>query len=57
MAHGSTEVLHGLAVGMSRGEVLALLCPNGAGKTTTFEIFEGFRAPRRARSGCWGSGR
>ena len=43
MRYGATEVLHDVALGARRGEVLALLGPNGAGKTTTIEILEGFR--------------
>ncbi|MBB4967816.1 ABC-2 type transport system ATP-binding protein [Saccharothrix violaceirubra] len=45
MRYGTNDVLHGVAFGADRGEVVALLGPNGAGKTTTIEILEGFRTP------------
>jgi branched-chain amino acid transport system ATP-binding protein len=35
------EVLHGLDLGVSAGEVLAVLGPNGAGKTTTLRVAAG----------------
>jgi ABC-2 type transport system ATP-binding protein len=43
MRYGAKDVLHGLDLGISRGEVVCLLGPNGAGKSTTVEILEGFR--------------
>ena len=42
-SYGLREVLHGLDLNVSAGEVFALLGPNGAGKTTTVEILEGYR--------------
>ncbi|MGY1716983.1 ABC transporter ATP-binding protein [Geodermatophilus sp. SYSU D01106] len=45
MAYGTNEVLTGVDLTVSAGEVVCLLGPNGAGKTTTIEILEGFRAP------------
>jgi ABC-2 type transport system ATP-binding protein len=42
-AYGPREVLHGIDLTVSEGEVFALLGPNGAGKTTTVEILEGYR--------------
>ncbi|MGJ7442433.1 ABC transporter ATP-binding protein [Aquipuribacter sp. MA13-6] len=44
MRYGTNDVLDGVDLHISRGEVLCLLGPNGAGKTTTIEILEGFRA-------------
>jgi ABC-2 type transport system ATP-binding protein len=44
MRYGSRNVLDGVDLALSRGEVLVLLGPNGAGKTTTIEILEGLRA-------------
>jgi ABC-2 type transport system ATP-binding protein len=49
MRYGTKDVLHGMALHLSRGEVLALLGPNGAGKTTTIEILEGFRGRSAGR--------
>lgn len=43
MRYGPTDVLNGVSLRVSRGQVVALLGPNGAGKTTTIEILEGFR--------------
>ena len=44
MRYGSLDVLDGVDLSVSSGEVVTLLGPNGAGKTTTIEILEGFRA-------------
>ena len=41
--YGTREVLEGIDLTVSRGELVALLGPNGAGKTTTVEILEGYR--------------
>ena len=43
--YGTREVLEGVDLTVSRGELVALLGPNGAGKTTTVEILEGYRRP------------
>ena len=43
MRYGTTDVLDGVDLAVSHGEVVALLGPNGAGKTTTIEVLEGFR--------------
>jgi ABC-2 type transport system ATP-binding protein len=43
MRYGDREVLTGIDLTVSRGEILAILGPNGAGKTTTIEILEGYR--------------
>lgn len=45
MQYGAKEVLRGVDLHVTRGELVVLLGPNGAGKTTTIEILEGFRAP------------
>jgi ABC-2 type transport system ATP-binding protein len=45
MTYGKNEVLTGVDLDVSAGEVVCLLGPNGAGKTTTIEILEGFRLP------------
>jgi ABC-2 type transport system ATP-binding protein len=43
MSYGHREVLRGIDLEVSPGEVFAFLGPNGAGKTTTLEILEGFK--------------
>ncbi len=43
-SYGGHEVVRGINLAVSRGEVFAFLGPNGAGKTTTVEILEGYRA-------------
>jgi branched-chain amino acid transport system ATP-binding protein len=40
-AYGTIEVLHGVDLSISPGEVLAVLGPNGAGKTTTLKVLAG----------------
>ena len=36
------EVVRGVSIEMSGGEIIGLLGPNGAGKTTTFSMIAGF---------------
>ena len=43
-SYDDREVVHGIDLQVSRGEVFAFLGPNGAGKTTTVEILEGYRS-------------
>lgn len=40
-----TEILHGISLSVSSGEVVGLLGPNGAGKTTTFYTICGLIEP------------
>ncbi|HMD56456.1 MAG TPA: ABC transporter ATP-binding protein [Solirubrobacteraceae bacterium] len=42
-SYDEREVVRGIDLQVSRGEVFAFLGPNGAGKTTTVEILEGYR--------------
>ena len=39
------EVVRGVTIEMSGGEIVGLLGPNGAGKTTTFSMIAGFVTP------------
>ena len=43
--YGDREVVKGISINVSRGEVVGLLGPNGAGKTTTFYIITGMIRP------------
>jgi branched-chain amino acid transport system ATP-binding protein len=49
-AYGQIEVLHGIDLAVSAGQVLALLGPNGAGKSTTLKVASGQMVPT---SGCF----
>jgi branched-chain amino acid transport system ATP-binding protein len=48
--YGQIEVLHGIDLAVSTGEVLALLGPNGAGKSTTLKVASGQIQPTK---GCF----
>ena len=43
------QVVRGVNLAISRGEVVGLLGPNGAGKTTSFYIIVGLVAPETGR--------
>lgn len=44
-SYGDRQVVRGVSLAMSPGEVVGLLGPNGAGKTTTFYMVVGVEAP------------
>ena len=46
---GRKEVVKGVDIQVSRGEVVGLLGPNGAGKTTTFNMILGIVSPSAGR--------
>jgi len=60
--YGAVKVLHGIALEVGAGELVAVLGANGAGKTTTLRavsgtvrrtgdvIFDGHKLPRRSAS-------
>jgi len=48
-AYGKIEVVRGVSLTVSPGEVVGLLGPNGAGKTTTFYMIVGFIKSDRGR--------
>jgi ABC-type branched-subunit amino acid transport system ATPase component len=41
-AYGPIQILHGVSLHVSPGEVVAVIGPNGAGKSTTFKAIMGF---------------
>lgn len=43
--YGNREVVSGVSLKISQGEIVGLLGPNGAGKTTTFYMITGIRKP------------
>jgi branched-chain amino acid transport system ATP-binding protein len=43
--YGKKQVLHGVSLGVERGEIVALLGHNGAGKSTTLQVIAGLRKP------------
>ncbi len=43
--YGNREVVSGVSLTISQGEIVGLLGPNGAGKTTTFYMITGIRKP------------
>jgi branched-chain amino acid transport system ATP-binding protein len=45
--YGQGHILHGLALKVEQGEVVAILGRNGAGKTTTLRSVTGLAPPRR----------
>lgn len=47
--YGRRQVVRGVSLGLSRGEIVALFGPNGAGKTTTFYMLVGFIQPNAGR--------
>ncbi len=47
--YGKVQVLRGLSLGVSQGEVLCLLGRNGAGKTTALKAIMGLVRPRAGR--------
>jgi branched-chain amino acid transport system ATP-binding protein len=48
-AYGQSQVLFGVTLGVSEGEVVCLLGRNGAGKTTTLRSIMGLTRPRSGR--------
>ena len=46
-AYGKIEILHGVSLGVRKGEVVSVIGPNGAGKSTVFKTVTGFLTPSR----------
>jgi ABC-2 type transport system ATP-binding protein len=53
-SYGTTRVLAGLDLAITRGSVFALLGPNGAGKTTTVRLLTTLTAPDSGRASVAG---
>ncbi|WP_457571080.1 LPS export ABC transporter ATP-binding protein [Desulfovulcanus sp.] len=47
--YGMREVVRGISLELSQGEIVGLLGPNGAGKTTTFYMLVGIIAPTKGQ--------
>jgi lipopolysaccharide export system ATP-binding protein len=47
--YGEREVVRGITLDVSSGEIVGLLGPNGAGKTTTFYSLAGFVRPEQGQ--------
>ncbi len=46
VGYGDVEIVHGIALHVRAGEIVALIGPNGAGKTTTLRAITGLQPPR-----------
>jgi branched-chain amino acid transport system ATP-binding protein len=49
VGYGELEVVHGISLSVSRGEIVTVLGSNGAGKTTTLRSIAGLIAPGAGR--------
>jgi branched-chain amino acid transport system ATP-binding protein len=47
--YGKSHILHGVSIGVERGEVVGLLGRNGVGKSTTLKTIMGLLTPSRGR--------
>jgi branched-chain amino acid transport system ATP-binding protein len=52
--YGKSHILHGIALEVAEGEIVALLGRNGAGKTTTLRSILGLTPPRRGKVQLFG---
>jgi len=47
--YGSVDILHGVTLRVTSGEIVSIIGPNGAGKSTAFKAIVGFLRPRDGR--------
>ncbi len=47
--YGEREVVRGVSIELTQGEIVGLLGPNGAGKTTTFYMVTGLTTPTKGK--------
>lgn len=47
--YGDTEVLHGVSIYLTEGEIVTIIGPNGAGKSTLLKTIMGYLPPTRGR--------
>ena len=47
--YGDTEVLHGISIYLSEGEIITIIGPNGAGKSTLLKTIMGYLPPNRGK--------
>jgi ABC-type branched-subunit amino acid transport system ATPase component len=47
--YGKLDILHGVSLSISPGEIVSVIGPNGAGKSTAFKTIVGFLPPRSGR--------
>lgn len=47
--YGETEILHGVSVGVSPGEIATIIGPNGSGKSTLMKTIFGLLTPTRGK--------
>lgn len=52
--YGTIEAVHGVSLGVSRGEIVALIGPNGAGKSTLIRALAGLQRPSSGRIALFG---
>ena len=44
--YGKLDILHGISLDVSRGELVCIIGPNGSGKSTTLKTITGFLQPK-----------
>jgi branched-chain amino acid transport system ATP-binding protein len=49
VSYGAVQVLWGISLSVTKGQVVCIIGPNGAGKTTTLNTIIGVLTPRRGR--------
>jgi ABC-type branched-subunit amino acid transport system ATPase component len=47
--YGDTEVLHGVSIYLTEGEIVTIIGPNGAGKSTLLKTIMGYLPPTQGR--------